>query len=90
MRSIAEALALMLPAFAPLGDEEVHLTEASGRYLSHEVRARFDSPPFDNSAMDGYAVRASDVASAGLDHAVELPVRGESRAGAPLARPLEP
>jgi molybdopterin molybdotransferase len=80
----------MLPAFAPLGEEEVHLTEASGRYLSRELRARFDSPPFDNSAMDGYAVRASDVESARAGHAVELPVRGESRAGAPLAGTLEP
>ena len=80
----------MLPAFSPLGEEEVHLTESAGRYLSREVRARFDSPPFDNSAMDGYAVRASDVESAGRGNAVELPVRGESRAGVPLAGPLEP
>jgi molybdopterin molybdotransferase len=90
MRSIAEALASMLPAFAPLGEEDVSLSDASGRYLSREVRARFDSPPFDNSAMDGYAVRASEVESAGPNHAVELPVRGESRAGVPLAVPLEP
>ncbi|MBT8469379.1 MAG: molybdopterin molybdotransferase MoeA [Deltaproteobacteria bacterium] len=89
MRSIAEALASMLPAFAPLGEEEVHLTEASGRYLSRELRARFDSPPFDNSAMDGYAVRAIDVEPASAGQAVELPVRGESRAGAPLVGPLE-
>ncbi len=90
MRSIAEALASMLPAFVPLGEEELHLLQASGRYVSQEVRARFDSPPFDNSAMDGYAVRASDVEAAGPGHAVELPVRGESRAGVPLAGPLEP
>jgi len=80
----------MLPAFTPLGEEEVHLTESTGRYLSREVVARFDSPPFDNSAMDGYAVRAKDVAAASPDHAIELPVRGESRAGGPLAAPLEP
>ena len=90
MRSIAEALASMLPAFSPLGEEEVHLTESAGRYLSREVRARFDSPPFDNSAMDGYAVRATDVASATKDTPVRLPVRGESRAGGPLPEHLEP
>ncbi len=90
MRSIAEALASMLPAFSPLGEEEVHLTKASGRYLSHEVRARFDSPSFDNSAMDGYAVRATDVELASAAKAVELEVRGESRAGGPLPPPLEP
>jgi molybdopterin molybdotransferase len=90
MRSIAEALASMLPAFSPLGEEEVQLTESAGRYLSREVRARFDSPPFDNSAMDGYAVRAVDVASATKDAPIRLPVRGESRAGGPLPERLEP
>jgi molybdopterin molybdotransferase len=79
MRSIAEALASMLPAFSPLGEEEVHLTESAGRYVSRDVTARFDAPPFDNSAMDGFAVRASDVASAAPDTPVRLPVRGESR-----------
>jgi molybdopterin molybdotransferase len=80
----------MLPAFAPLGEEEVHLTESSGRHVSRNVMARFDAPTFDNSAMDGYAVRAADIASAGLDTPVRLPVRGESRAGGPLPEPLEP
>jgi molybdopterin molybdotransferase len=90
MKSIAEALASMLPAFSPLGEEEVHLTESGGRYVSRDVMARFDAPPFDNSAMDGYAVRATDVASAGRDTPVRLPVRGESRAGGPLPEPLKP
>jgi molybdopterin molybdotransferase len=90
MRSISEALASMLPAFSPLGEEEVHLTESSGRYVSRDVMARFDAPPFDNSAMDGYAVRAADVASAAADTPVRLPVRGESRAGGPLPEPLKP
>lgn len=80
----------MLPAFSPLGEEEVHLTEAAGRYVSRELRARSDAPPFDNSAMDGYAVRASDVGAASSAKPVELPVRGESRAGGPLPAPLGP
>jgi molybdopterin molybdotransferase len=90
MRSIAEALASMLPAFSPLGEEDVHLTESAGRYVSRDVMARFDAPAFDNSAMDGYAVRATDVASAAPDAPVRLPVRGESRAGGPLPEPLKP
>ncbi len=90
MRSIAEALAAMMPAFAPLGDEEVHLTEASGRYLSRDVIARHDSPPFDNSAMDGFAVYAADVADATEGAPVRLRVQGESRAGGPLPRALAP
>ena len=79
-----------MPAFSTLGEEEVDLTEAAGRYLSREIQARIDAPPFDNSAMDGYAVRALEVESAGLDEPVTLPVRGESRAGGPLPAPLEP
>jgi len=90
MHSIAQALASMLPAFSPLGEEEVHLTASSGRYVSRDVLARFDSPPFDNSAMDGYAVRASDVDRAGRDTAVRLPIRSESRAGGPFPSVLEP
>lgn len=80
----------MLPAFHPLGEEEVHLTEAAGRHVARAVVARADAPPFDNSAMDGYAVRAADVASAGQGTPVRLPLRGESRAGGQPAGPLEP
>ena len=90
MQSIAEALASMMPAFAPLGEEEVPLAEAAGRYLSRSVDARLDSPPFDNSAMDGYAVRAEDVADADEQNPVRLRLSGESRAGGPLPLRLEP
>lgn len=90
MRSISDALASMLPAFEPLGEEEGLLTESAGRYLARDVLARFDAPAFDNSAMDGYAVRASDVASAAPASPLRLPVSGESRAGGPLPSALEP
>ena len=90
MQSIAEALESMLPAFSTLGEEEVPLTQSLGRYLCQDIVAVLDSPPFDNSAMDGYAVRAEDVAGAAQGSAVRLPVRGESRAGGALPAPLEP
>lgn len=80
----------MLPAFSPLGEEEVSLTESAGRYLSRDVQAALDSPAFDNSAMDGYAVRAVDVANATEGGPARLRVRGESRAGGPLPSALEP
>lgn len=80
----------MLPAFSPLGEEDVQLTESAGRYVSQDLRARFDAPTFDNSAMDGYAVRAAEVASATLETPVRLPIVGESRAGGPLPEPLRP
>lgn len=84
MRSIDEALAGMLPAFPLLGHETVPLEEAVGRHLAADVVAVLDSPPFDNSAMDGYAVRAADVSSASAEAPVALTVRGESRAGGEL------
>jgi len=90
MQSIAEALASMLPAFSPLGEEELPLLESVGRYLSRDVQARLELPSFDNSAMDGYAVRAADVEGATKDASVRLEVRGESRAGGPLPAELAP
>jgi molybdopterin molybdotransferase len=58
--SVAEARALILDSIAPLGIETVGLAEASGRVLAEEVRAAVWIPPADNSAMDGYALRAAD------------------------------
>ncbi|WP_028661638.1 molybdopterin molybdotransferase MoeA [Saccharomonospora saliphila] len=55
--------------------------ECAGLVLAHDVRAGVSLPPFDNSAMDGYAVRAADVADAGPDAPVELPVSADIPAG---------
>jgi molybdenum cofactor synthesis domain-containing protein len=62
----------------------VPLGEALGRVLAQDVVARWASPPFTNSAMDGYAVRASDAASARPDAPVALGPVGESAAGRPF------
>jgi len=59
--------------------EEVPLGEACGRVLAAEVRSDVDLPPFEKSAMDGYAVRLADFESA--EGEVELELVGESRAG---------
>ena len=61
MLSVAEALARITAAFAPLPGETVGLGEALGRVLAEDVAARVTQPPADVSAMDGYAVRAADV-----------------------------
>ncbi len=74
----------MMPAFGPVGVERVTLLDALGRYAASAVPARYDLPPFDNSAMDGYAVRASEA----LQDA-ELAVVGESRAGGPTPQALQ-
>ncbi|MEM9069036.1 MAG: gephyrin-like molybdotransferase Glp [Myxococcota bacterium] len=88
MITIAEALARMMPAFTPRGREFVPLDEARGRVLASDLLVREDAPPFDNSAMDGWAVHAPDVASAAENTPVVLPIAGESRAGGPPPRTL--
>jgi molybdopterin molybdotransferase len=84
---IAEAKRLVLERAAPLDSERVALDQALGRVLAEEVTSADDVPGFDNSAMDGYAVRAADTDGA---EATELTVVAESRAGAPADRRLQP
>jgi len=62
MLSVEEAQRRVRAAFQPLGSEQVSLTEALGRVLALDVAARVTQPPAAVSAMDGYAVRAADVA----------------------------
>jgi molybdopterin molybdotransferase len=57
-----EAERLVLENMGRLPAENVQLLQARGLALAQDVRARFDSPPFDNSAVDGYAVRSADAA----------------------------
>ena len=59
---VAEALERLLDGAAPLAGESVPLFEAVDRVLAEPVVALRTQPPFDASAMDGYAVRAADVA----------------------------
>ncbi len=80
------ALALVLAAFRPLPAEIVSLDGALGRVLAEDVIARVSHPPFDASAMDGYAVRSADVPAGRLP--VTLPVVGQAVAGAGFGGPL--
>src|SRR5206468_3185358 len=57
-----------------------------GRVLGEELASRDEIPPFDNSAMDGFAVRAGDTRGASPQAPVRLALVGESRAGRPAAR----
>jgi molybdopterin molybdotransferase len=79
--SIDEARGRVLEAVRPLAEEEVPLAEAHGRVLAEQLRSPIDVPPFDGSAMDGYAVIAGPEA--------ELDVVGESRAGHPASATVE-
>ncbi len=84
MLSVDEARRRILDAMTPTAPECVMLTEAAGRVLAAPVMARRTQPPADLSAMDGYAVRAADVA----DVPVELRLVGEVPAGSAYAERL--
>ncbi len=86
MIPLEEAMAFVLAGCEPLPPRPVPRDEAVGCVLAQDVRAGEDVPPFPNTAMDGYAVRAVDVA----DAPVVLPVVGEVAAGHPASRPLGP
>jgi molybdopterin molybdotransferase len=71
---VAEAQETVLGCVQPVGVEKVALLEALHRVTAEEVTAQRHIPPEDNSAMDGYAVRHSDVADARRDHPAVLEV----------------
>jgi molybdopterin molybdotransferase len=81
--TIAEALEQVLARVVPLPAEAVQVEEACGRVLAEDARTRVDLPPFDSSAMDGYAVRAADTPGT-------LPVVFRIAAGRPAPRALQP
>jgi len=74
----------------PLPVTEVELEDASGRVLARTMEARVTLPPWDNSAMDGYAVRGSDVTGASESDPVALPVSAVVRAGDEAPATLPP
>ena len=80
--SVEEAREAVFAAIAgPTEAEVAWLSEAVGRVAADAVDSPIDLPPWDNSAMDGYAIRAADVAAATEDRPVPLRVTGEVRAG---------
>ena len=85
--SVEEARGAVLAAIAgPTEPELAYLAEARGRILAEDVTSLTALPPWDNSAMDGYAVRAADIASATEVAPVRLAVIGEQPPSI-LARP---
>ncbi|HVX38826.1 MAG TPA: gephyrin-like molybdotransferase Glp [Gemmatimonadaceae bacterium] len=88
--SVHEASATILGAIRPLGTERIPLGDALRRVLAEDVRSPVELPPWDNSSMDGYAVRASDVASASAEQPVVLPVLETVAAGRRATQPLAP
>ncbi len=83
--SVGRAREEVLAGLAPLGAEQVPLAAALGRRLAADAVAAAPVQAFDNSAMDGYALRAADAAGAGPGAPAALALVGESRAGHPAS-----
>lgn len=83
MLGVAEAVETVLAAVSPLEAAPVSLEDALGRFAAADVRSSVAIPPWDNSSMDGYAVRASDVAAG-----AKLRVTATIRAGGLADRAL--
>ena len=81
LRSVDEHLAVVLDGIGSLDPIDLTLLDAQGLLLAEDVRTDFALPSFDNSAMDGYAVRATDTRDASPDHPVTLQVVGDIAAG---------
>jgi molybdopterin molybdotransferase len=90
MIPVEEARERILAYFSRLEPERKPLLDALGQVLAEDVVAPFDIPPLDNTAMDGYAVRAADTAGADEAAPVELRVIADLAAGYVLETPVGP
>jgi len=80
--NVDEALKQILATIQPLSDETVELTNALGRIIAKDVIADSNLPPFANSSMDGFALRAADIFHARSDNPIALRVVMDIPAGA--------
>jgi molybdopterin molybdotransferase len=88
--SVQEAQQRILSSFKPVNAEAVPLAQCAGRILAEDIHAPGDLPPFTNSSMDGYAVRAEDVRSAAPGSPVALTVIADIPAGTTVPAALQP
>src|SRR5262245_42080778 len=90
LQNVDEYLAEISAAITPLAPRELSLADAEGATAAADITAGYALPPFDNSAMDGFAVVAADLAGASAERPVTLPVAGEVPAGDTREHRLEP
>jgi len=88
MIGVEEALSFILSHFEPLEPETVYILDALGRVLAEAILSDVAIPPFDNSSMDGYAVRAADTAGASPEMPVTLRVVADVPAGTVADTPV--
>src|SRR4051794_19497763 len=90
MLGLEEALGRMLTGIQPLPATQIAVGSILGSVLAQDVVAKFTLPPWDDSAMDGYAVRSADVTAASAAEPVRLHVIGEVAAGHVATQTLDP
>jgi molybdopterin molybdotransferase len=90
LKSVDAHLAGILDVVGPLSALDLTLSDAHHTVLVEDVHSTFPLPPFDNSAMDGYAVRAEDLRAAGPATPVTLPVVGDIAAGSTTPYTVQP
>jgi molybdopterin molybdotransferase len=88
MLQLEQARDRILATIQPLSGEPVPLVDVAGRVLAEDIVAPIDLPRFDNSAMDGYAVRSDDLQAVMASQRVSLKIAGEVPAGTEMAAPL--
>ncbi|MFL2756869.1 MAG: gephyrin-like molybdotransferase Glp [Dehalococcoidia bacterium] len=81
MLSVEEARDKILDSFISLGTEELPVIEALGLTLSEDIHSPINIPPFNNSAMDGYALKSENIKEASYDNPIHLKVAGTISAG---------
>lgn len=90
MLPVEEAIEIILNSVAPLGTETVESLHASGRVIAEHVLAKRANPPWDNSAMDGYAIVAADAVTATEENPTKLKVLYDLPAGSFPHAPVGP
>ena len=81
MLSVEEAFQRIMASFSALETEDVSLLDCLGQVLAEDIQSPLDLPPLSNSAMDGYAVRSSDIQGASQESPRDLDVIGLVAAG---------
>ncbi len=90
MISVEKAQKIILDEISSTSPEKVFLSQSLNRTLAEDIRSPLDHPPWDTSAMDGYAIRVSDTASASKEHPVLLNIIEEIPAGKMPLKTLGP
>jgi len=90
LKKVDQHLADILSTIEPIAPLDLQLLDAHGCMLAEAVISEVDLPPFDNSSMDGYAVRVADVAGASDASPAKLPVVGDIAAGSNTGISIQP